>query len=246
MKMADSKNKFIRIATALRQLVRDKEDTKQVFVILEALSGRSGERSYNKFLQLPHAERLLRSDKTLLDVLNDREWLKSLEPGSFGHAYYKFTEQEQITADGLVEASEEGHAQERDLTEDQIRFHTRNRDAHDLWHVLNGYGRDPLGELSLLAFTYKQMGNIGFLFIIGVGFKVMRTHAPGIKIWPAIREGFRRGKQAHWLGGAEWEKLLPLPLEDVREQLNISRPENYRRAVSQMKDLAPINLSPAE
>jgi hypothetical protein len=37
-----------------------------------------------------------------------------------------------------------------------------------------------------------------------------------------------------------------LPLEDVREQLNISRPENYRRAVSQMKDLAPINLSPAE
>jgi ubiquinone biosynthesis protein COQ4 len=244
--MAESKNKIIRIFTALRNLVRDKEDTKQVFVILEALSGRSGERSYNKFLKLPHAERVLRSDKTLLDVLNDREWLGSLDKGSFGNAYFNFTEREQITADGLVEASEDGRVQERELSEDQIRFHTRNRDAHDLWHVVNGYGRDPLGELSLLAFTYKQMGNIGFLFIIGVGFKVMRKHAPGIKIWPAIREGFRRGKQAQWLGGAEWEKLLPLPIEEVRKQLNISRPENYRFAVSQMKDLGEINLSPAE
>ena len=32
---------------------------------------------------------------------------------------------------------------------------------HDLWHVTTGYGRDALGELSLLAFTYAQEQNRG-------------------------------------------------------------------------------------
>ena len=38
-----SKFRFIRIMQAIRLLIADKEDTKQVFIILEALGRRSGE-----------------------------------------------------------------------------------------------------------------------------------------------------------------------------------------------------------
>ncbi len=224
-----SSNRLVRIAKAMKELIRDKEDTKQVFIILEALGRGSAERSFRKFMKGSNAERILSGDKTLLNYLSDRAYLKKMPEGSLGHAYYQFSEVENLTADGLVEASEEGRFEQRALSKEQERFHTRNRDAHDLWHVVTGYGRDPLGELSLLAFTYRQMGNWGFLVIIGVGFKVMRNHAPGIAIWPALREGFKMGRNARWLGDAVWEDYLARPLADVRQELGIGKPDQYRQ-----------------
>jgi len=235
-----SSNRIVRIYRAMRELVRDKEDTKQVFIILEALGRGAAARSFRKFMASPHCERILSSDKILLDYLSDRNYLQKLPEGSLGRTYFKFTHAENLTADGLVEASEEGRFEQREMSEEQQRFHTRNRDAHDLWHVVTGYGRDPLGELSLLAFTFKQMGNWGFLVIIGVGLKVMRGHAPGISIWPAIREGFKMGGQAKWLGDAIWEDLLARPLDEVRHELGIGKPARYRQTSREIQQvLAP-------
>lgn len=230
-----SSNRFVRIVKAVKALIHDKEDTKQVFIILEALGRGAAVRSFRKFMKMPTAQPILSAEKTLLDYLSDRAYLKQLPENSLGQTYYKFTEAENLTADGLVEASEEGRVDQRVLSEEQQRFHTRNRDAHDLWHVVTGYGRDPLGELSLLAFTYKQMGNWGFLVIIGVGFKVMRAQAPGIAIWPAIREGFRMGGRANWLGAALWEDLLARPLDEVRQDLGIGKPAQYRQVSQEIK-----------
>ena len=97
--------KIRRIAKAISKLLKDKEDTTQVFVILEALAGKSVERSFKRFKKSPHATKILSAEKPLMSYLKDREWLASLPEGSLGQAYYKFTEVEQITADGLVEAS---------------------------------------------------------------------------------------------------------------------------------------------
>ena len=44
---------------------------------------------------------------------------------------------------------------------------------HDLWHVTTGYGRDALGELSLLAFTYAQEKNRGIGAIVLYGYRIM-------------------------------------------------------------------------
>lgn len=233
-----SKFRFIRMMQAIRLLIADKEDTKQVFVILEALGRRAGEKSFKRFLKTPESETILASEKTLIDYLSDRDWLRTLPMGSLGRKYYQFTEIEQITADGLVEASEEGKVIGAVISEKAKRFQERTRDAHDLWHVVTGYGRDALGELSLLAFTYRQMGNLGFLFIIFFGLKLMRAQAPTIAAWPAIREGFSMGKQANWLGAAHWEHLLTLPLEQVRSELNIGKPEVYRDASMAIMEFA--------
>ena len=70
--------KIKRIVTAVRKLVEDKEDTSQVFVILEALSGKSGERAYKRFLKTKYAEKILNAEKPLMAYLQDRAWLASL------------------------------------------------------------------------------------------------------------------------------------------------------------------------
>ena len=57
-------------------------------------------------------------------------------------------------------------------------FFRRVRDLHDLWHVLTGYGRDPLGEVCLLAFTYAQtrLTGLGAIAFLGT-FRIARANA---------------------------------------------------------------------
>lgn len=235
-----------KISGAIKKLIADKEDTKQVFVILEALAGNSGLRAFERFKKTAHADEILAAEKPLLEYLKDRKWLASLPQGSLGQRYFNFTKVEQITADGLTDASVEGRDETRELSAAQIKYHERMRDAHDLWHVTTGYGRDPLGELCLLAVTYRQLGNLGILVIIAAGFFVTRKEAPELGIGRALREAFRLGKAAKGLPGAHWEDLLQMPLEDVRRQLGVATPLAYRRIVDATPDLQTAGYLAAE
>jgi ubiquinone biosynthesis protein COQ4 len=240
-------SKFKRIMGAIKQLIADKEDTKQVFVILEALSGKSGDRAFARFMKTEQGPRLMAAKKPLLEFLKDRDWLASLPKGSLGATYHNFTKVEQITADGLTEASVEGRPEEmRKISAEQMRYHERMRDAHDLWHVTSGYGRDPLGELCLLAVTYRQLGNLGILVIIGAGFLVTRKESPELGIGRALREAFRLGKAAKGLPAADWEYLLTQPLEDVRRQLGVATPMAYRKIIDATPDLQTAGYLAAE
>lgn len=242
--MAQSKLKKIR--GAIKQLIADKEDTKQVFVILEAMAGNSGLRAFKRFQKTPHAQEILTAEKPLVEYLKDRTWLESLPEGSLGRAYARFTEVEQITADGLTEASVEGRDVDREMSAAQIKYHERQRDAHDLWHVSTGYGRDALGELCLLAVTWRQLGNPGILLIILFGYLTSRKEAPELGIGGAIMEGFRLGKAARGLPGAHWEYLLTQPLEDVRAGLGIRTPARYRSVIDATPDLQTAGYMAAE
>ena len=239
-------SKLQKIRGAIKQLIADKEDTKQVFVILEALAGNSGLRAFQRFLKTDHAEKILAAEKPLVDYLKDRAWLESLPEGSLGGAYARFTQVEQITADGLTDASIEGRDEERDMSAAQIKYHERQRDAHDLWHVSTGYGRDPLGELCLLAVTWRQLGNLGILVIILFGFMVSRKDAPELGIGAAIMEGFRLGKAAKGLPGADWEHLLTQPLDEVRATLGVKTPTRYRAIIDATPDLQTAGYMAAE
>ena len=238
--------KIAKIRGAIRQLIADKEDTKQVFIILEALSGNSGLRSFKRFKKTPYADKILAAKKPLVEYLKDRQWLESLPQGSLGRTYARFTEVEQISADGLTDASVEGREEEREMSAAQIKYHERQRDAHDLWHVSTGYGRDGLGELCLLAVTWRQLGNPGILVIILFGYLVSRKEAPGLGIGRAILEGFRLGRVAKGLPGADWERLLTLPLDEVRAELGIKTPTRYRSIVDATPDLQTAGYLAAE
>ena len=91
---------------AVRKLIANPDGTDQVFVIISALSGNSGERQFQRFSSTSVGRRILSEESGLLSVLMDRETLHALPEGTLGHAYLGFVEREQLSADGLVDASQ--------------------------------------------------------------------------------------------------------------------------------------------
>lgn len=206
---------------AIRVLIQNPDDTGQVFRIIDALSGNSGERLFQRFRRDPMGARILRERGSLLATLTDRAALEALPVGSLGRIYADFTRREQITADGLVDASMEGERVDRGP--ERRLFGERLRDSHDLWHVVTGYGRDLVGEAALLSFSFAQTRNPGVGFIVAVAWlKAGRGEARRL-----IVDGFRRARRAAWLPAYDWETALALPLDEVRRQLRIEPAPSY-------------------
>lgn len=208
---------------ALRSLIEDPERTDQVFEIIGALSGNAFDRAFERFAATREGRRLLVERPSLLAALSDRAALRSMPEGSLGRAYADFMEAGSLEAAGLVAADEmasERLADDRPEDPDRQYFGERLRDMHDLWHVLTGYGRDEAGEAANLAFTLGQVWNLGIAAIVAAG-AVVGPKDVGLT-WPRyLYRAWRRGHRAALLSAAPYEQLLPLPLEDVRRQLDI-------------------------
>lgn len=203
---------------ALKKLIADPDRTDQVFVIIDALDGNSGEKQFRRFSATPVGQRVLSEERDILTHLSDRKALHSMPEGSLGKTYATFMSAEQISADGLVNASMEGAGKDNRDDVDRRRYGMRMRDSHDLWHVATGYNRDLLGEAMLLTFTFAQIRSPGIGVIIAMAF-FRAGSIPGAR--RMIRQAYKRGQQASWLPGADWENLLSRPLDDVRSVLGL-------------------------
>lgn len=210
---------------ALGRLRKDPDNTDEVFVIIKALSGNSGEKHFQKFRKTENGHRILSEKRDLLEILKDRDYLANLPEGSLGHEYYLFTEREKITADGLVDASES--VERVTVSENHRRFYNRRRDCHDLQHVVSGWGRDLLGEGALLSFGISQNWHNGIGLIVAMAYW---TGGPQMRA--IIRSAWKRGKHSACLDFADWERLLPLPLAQVREELGLGEPPVYQPVYS--------------
>lgn len=211
-------------ARAMRALLRDPDDTARVFDVIQALGGRGGERAFERFRRSEVGARVLAERRDLLAVLSDRERLLSLPPGTLGRSYAEFMGRERISAQGLAEASLAAGGPDPTLSAERRLFGARLRDMHDLWHVVTGYGRDLLGEATLLAFSYAQTRNRGVGAIVATAWWKARR-APAFR--RMLREGYRRGRRAAWLPAQDWEALLARPLDEVRAQLGLGEPPRY-------------------
>ena len=213
----------IRAAKSLINIIRDPNDTTHVFALLDSIEAGNLRRLARRLLATPVGERLYDAETDLLAVLTDRDALRALPEGSFGRAYLDFVEREDITAEGLVEAS----AAIQPLSDPRYEF-TRKwmRDTHDLWHVATGYRGDVVGELSLLAFNYAQCGGAGIGLITLAGYVQLLRYGdePSRRL---VRAGWRRGQRARWLVATNWLELLPRPLEEVRAELGLGDPLAY-------------------
>ena len=229
---------------AIRKLIRDKEDTSQVFRLLVALRGLSFIRNVKRFKATPLGARVLAEKRDLVDVLVRRDYLESLPAGSLGREFIAFMDGCGITPEGLSEAAREAGLDEYDLSEDQRRYEMRTRVQHDLWHVVGGYGCDGFGEVCNVAFSYPHTKNIGFMVIAIAGGWNYSKAFPGEPIMSAMWQGLRRGFAAKWLPETDWEAMLPLPLAEVRRQLNITDlPTKYLaapRAIQMSHSVSPI------
>ena len=160
--------KPIQAGLAISRLLRDPDDTGQVFKVLEALRGDSLSRALRRMRSDERGQTLLEEQPNIVNALNDREALAALPEGSIGKAYYDFVHAEGLSADGLIASSHEAPRFEK-IGQDQRWLGDRLRDIHDLQHVMTGYGRDTLGELCLLSFMTTQVPSRGIDFIIFMG-----------------------------------------------------------------------------
>ncbi len=127
---------------AMRLAVRNPDDTEQAVRMLGALAGKSIERVMNRFLSTPKGREILERERSLLEVLIDREALMAMPEGSFGRTYVEWLVREQISAEGLVAASEAASRGEGERDGPYFVLGCRMREMHDLLHVITGYGRD--------------------------------------------------------------------------------------------------------
>lgn len=234
----------LRAVRNFQMLMKDKEDTAAVFRIFESLPSKD---FIPRIAELVLSERgtyLRQTEPCLPEILDDHATLRRTPKGSLAHAYCDFMEAEGLTAAGLVaESDRTGRPRFPDLVEWYIN---RSRDTHDLFHVLTGYGRDALGEASVLLFTHGQSPSQGHLLIGYAGAANIKKMAKGTKapVFGAVREAHRIGKGAPPLIAQPIRQLLERPLEDVRAELRIPKPQQYREChrIWQAEGIDPYNL----
>jgi ubiquinone biosynthesis protein COQ4 len=229
----------LRALAALRELLKNPDDTRHVFTVIESLSGRSPLRVLARFRCSASGQRLLADRPQILPILRDRAALARMPEGSLGRAYLAFVDREQINADGLVQASIDGETVAK-RGEDFAYVRDRLRDTHDLWHTVSGYQGDLYGEAALLAFSGVQTGNPGIALIVLTA--LLRARDP--RLVRLVLGGVAGGALAQWLPAVEWESLLPLPLDEVRRRLRVTRAPSYEPVRSadlrMMGELAPV------
>lgn len=219
----------LKAARALWSFLMDNDDTTSVMRVFRAADGTMPERNFERFCATELGRRVLAEQRSLGALLCDRERLRGLPKGTLGRAYLEFVEVEQLSVEGLSDASEAALAGRRRLEPARGRYRDRFRDMHDLWHVATGYGREALGEICLLAFTYSQTRQRGF-GLVGLTWAIreqmLRWRTP---VLACALEGARLGRRACWLLAQDWERLLEEPLPTVRRTIGVAAPRKYRR-----------------
>ena len=224
---------------AMRELLKNPDDTSQVFHIIEALKGDSLGAAVRRLRTIDRGRELLAQKPDIVAKLNDRAWLLSLPAGSVGRAYYDFVHAENLSAEGLIASSETASREEiyHGLSNDEIWLADRLRDIHDLQHVMTGYGRDPVGEIGLLSFMTTQTPNRGINFIIWIAKWKYLREVPQFDVRQLIDEGAAIARGAVWMAEIEWEEKLAQPLQAVREEMGFAPPARYLRLCEQAPQL---------
>lgn len=221
---------------AIRALIRDREDTRQAFLLMDALRGKTSLRQLARFRATETGRAVLAERRRLFDRLADRASLAMLPAGTLGRAYYDFMESENLSAEGLAAVS---NLSELPPGNDMTLFRERAREMHDLLHIVSGYGRDPLGEACVGAFTYAQTGLKGFAVIALFAARRIARACPGHPVRRTVFEAYRRGRRADWLIGADWEQLLAEPLETVRAGFGIVPAAHYGPTLAAIRTELP-------
>ena len=231
---------------ALRKLLSDGDDTEQVFVIMRALNAGNGKRNFARLVRTVEGGAMAFAQEELADRLSDPAYIAGFAPGTVGAAYREFLRETGYTAMGLAEVSNLDKA-EVPMRHPYAWFGRRIRDTHDIWHVLTGYKADEtLGEACLVAFSYAQVGGLGWAFIAGGAALKSLVVTKSTLFARAVWEGYARGRRAQWLAGEDYHALLNEPIAAARARLGLRPAPLYARAQAALGAFASYaSLKPA-
>lgn len=219
---------FHALVSSIR-LILNKDDTRQVFEVVTALSRGSAGRLFRRFIATPYGRRVVTEPVELEKILGDFARLRAMAPGTLGRAYVDFMDEAGFTPQGLIDAAEEAGVGLMDYPElkEFSRAFRHLEINHDLWHVLTGYGRDPMGEICNLIFTRAQTRNPGLKLIIRMGLSAIKLERWSFPALKAAAEAQRMGDNVDFLLQHDVEAMLTEPLADLRARLGIFKPEIY-------------------
>lgn len=225
----------VRPLTALRAfhgLTRDREDTRYVFAFFQAVNGRSSEGYYRRFLASEYGRRFLQDPEALGRTLTDRQTLERYGAGTFAAAYLRYLDEEKLQPLGVFEAAWANAPEHMDALKrhwpEIYWIHYNGQLTHDLFHVLTGYGRDPLGEALLLVFSGVQTGNRGARLLGALAGLRIRSEVLSWPVGRMMKEAVRLAREAENFTTADLPALLSLPLDEARAAVNIARPALYQ------------------
>jgi len=215
---------------AIRKLMANGDDTTQVFRIMRALNVGNAPMNYARLIATAEGGRIASAQVELAQRFSEPAFVAGFAPGTVGAAYRDFLATTGYSADGLVQVSKLAPSED-DMAHPYAWFGRRVRDTHDIWHVLTGYQADEsMGEAALVAFSYAQVGGLGWAFI-GAAAALKSLKVTGNTLFArAVWEGYRHGRKAKWISGEDYLDLLHEPIDAARARLGIADPVLYRRA----------------
>ena len=215
--------------SAVVRMIRRPDDLTAAYSITKALGARSSRRSVARFRKSQIGARILAERRNLPRQLANHRELTRLPEGCLGYKYADFMLRENLSIEGLMRP---GGPPAPGLSADEILIRARLSVLHDLGHVVTGYGRDDVGEICLMAFTFAQDRNPGLALILLIAALHLIGKNRAVATFKAAAQAFQRGRAAPWLGSQDWEQMLTRPLEQVRTTLNLTPPTSYQICLS--------------
>lgn len=152
-------------------------------------------------------------EKKYLPENRTLESFRTYPEGSLGREYYLHMQKNNLSPDFFPE--------------ENINFPAgyivmRLRYAHDIWHVITGYGTSVEDEIALQAFNLAQSKAGIPAILLGAGFlRAMRVRPHDIfDYFELIYGAFQRGKRAKSFLAIKYEGLWNQPLAQIRNDLN--------------------------
>jgi ubiquinone biosynthesis protein Coq4 len=169
----------------------------------------------------------------ILPKISNMKYLKSLPKNTAGKQLHKFYKD--WTFDELYNERYKEDILDVDMISDE-RIHKLRMNVgrhifftHDLYHVLFQYDTSPFGEALIQAVTWKQVKNIGLLYVSFLVTCRVAWKAKSLKPFFILKEALKIGEKVNKNNLIEHSLLyfLKKDVDDLRKEFGFEQPIQY-------------------
>ena len=185
---------------------------KRIFKILSLFGTKRYMKTRDKFLSNPDTAALLERDKTLSVLMSNYTEFKRYKKGTLGKEIYEFMQSEEVDYAKLI----------ADFGGFTDGYDARERDIHDIIHVVFDYSRSRFGEGATIATHYWQGNSFGLAFAVFMGIARQMLIQPSAAklMYTAIRDVYKRQKGINF-HAYPFEDNLTKDINTIRYELSI-------------------------
>lgn len=205
---------YLETLKGILTLARNPQATESVFDIEDGLRDIEATRLALEHVRKdPEMDALIR-ERYLREDEHDIDALAKLPAGTLGHAFAHHI---------LDRGFDPDYFRKITIRDDVDYILMRLRQTHDIWHVITGFGTDPIGELSVKAVEVAQTRRPMAAVVACGGVMRFLMHEPEElgRALAGISAGYQLGLKAKLLLAQKWEQHWDRPVDEYRAMLNL-------------------------